>query len=357
MAKKKKRKPDSAYWKKRFTSLEASQNAYAAKTTADIVPGLESAQRQIQSKIESWVRRYADNNSISMKEARRQLSTKELAEFRWTVEEYIKYGRENAIDERWMKELENASARFHVSRLQALQIDIQQAIEAAYGNELDEVDSMLKHLYTEGYYRTIFEVQKGFRIGFHVDAINQGKLERILSNPWAADGKTFSSRIWTSKAQMLTELQQQLVRQCAMGKAPDDAISALSKFVDKKFKNAKAQAGRLVMTEEAFISSAAQKDAFKELDVEEFEVVATLDSHTSEICQEMDGKHFPMSQYEIGSTAPPFHVYCRSTTCPYFNDEWTLGGLRIGRNTQTGETNYFPADMTYQEWFKRYVNS
>lgn len=355
MAKKKKRKPDSAYWKKRFTSLEASQHAYAQKTTADIVPGLEKAQMQVQAKIESWVARFAANNEISMTEARKQLTAAELKEFKWTVQDYIKYGRENAIDERWMKELENASARFHVSRLQALQIDIQQAIEAAYGNELDEVEKMMKHLYTNGYYHTIFEVQKAFNIGFRVDAINQGKLERILSNPWAADGKTFSSRIWTSKAQMLTELQQQLVRQCAMGKAPDHAISALSKFVDKKFKNAKAQAGRLVMTEEAFISSAAQKDAFKELDVEEFEIVATLDSHTSDICQDMDGKHFPMSQYEIGSTAPPFHVWCRSTTCPYFNDEWS-GGERVARGAD-GKTYYVPSNMTYPEWYEKFVKS
>ena len=67
------------------------------------------------------------------------------------------------------------------------------------------------------------------------------------------------------------------------------------------------------MTEQAFISSAAQKDAFNDLDVEEFEIVATLDSHTSDICREMDGKHFHMKDFQPGVTAPPFHVWCRST--------------------------------------------
>ena len=76
------------------------------------------------------------------------------------------------------------------------------------------------------------------------------------------------------------------------------------------------------MTEEAFFNSAAQKDCFAELDVEQFEIVATLDSHTSDICREMDGKHFPMSQWEVGVTAPPFHVWCRSTTVPFFDDEF-----------------------------------
>ena len=105
------------------------------------------------------------------------------------------------------------------------------------------------------------------------------------------------------------------------------------------------------MTEEAYFSSEAQKEAFKELDVEEFEIVATLDSHTSDICQEMDGKHFKMSEWEIGTTAPPFHVNCRSTTVPYFDDNI---GERAARG-EDGKTYYVPSDMTYKEWEKSFV--
>lgn len=108
------------------------------------------------------------------------------------------------------------------------------------------------------------------------------------------------------------------------------------------------------MTEQAFISSAAQKDAFTDLDVEEFEIVATLDSRTSEICQEMDGQHFPMKDFQPGVTAPPFHVWCRSTTVPYFDDEWS-GGERAARG-EDGKTYYVPSDMTYPEWKESLVD-
>lgn len=109
------------------------------------------------------------------------------------------------------------------------------------------------------------------------------------------------------------------------------------------------------MTEEAFFSSAAQKDCFTELDVEQYEIVATLDSHTSDICQEMDGKHFPMSQWEVGVTAPPFHVWCRTTTVPYFGDEFDLLGERAARD-EDGKTYHVPANMTYPEWKKSFVD-
>ena len=352
MAKKKK---SSAYWKKRFSDLENAQNQYAQNTFHQIEPAFDKAQRQIQAQIEAWYGRYAANNGITMAEARKQLSAAELKELKWDVKEYIQYGQENALNQQWMKELENASARFHISRLEALKIRTQQALEVVFGNELDSLDSMVKALYQSGYYHTCFEIQKGFNLGWEIGQIDERRLEKVVSRPWASDGMNFSDRVWKSKTTMVNDLHQELTRTIIQGKSPDEAIRHMTKYLQDKGKNAKYQAGRLVMTEQAFISSAAQKDAFTDLDVEEFEIVATLDSRTSEICQEMDGQHFPMKDFEPGVTAPPFHVWCRSTTVPYFDDEWS-GGERAARDAD-GKTYYVPSDMKYSEWKEQYVDS
>lgn len=351
MAKKKK---SSAYWKKRFSDLENAQNQYAQNTFHQIEPAFDKAQRQIQAQIEAWYGRYAANNGITMAEARKQLSAAELKELKWDVKEYIQYGQENALNQQWMKELENASAKFHISRLEALKIRTQQALEVAFGNELDSLDSMVKALYQSGYYHTCFEIQKGFNLGWEIGQIDERRLEKVVSRPWASDGMNFSDRVWKSKTTMVNDLHQELTRTIIQGKSPDEAIRHMTKYLQDKGKNAKYQAGRLVMTEQAFISSAAQKDAFTDLDVEEFEIVATLDSRTSEICQEMDGQHFPMKDFQPGVTAPPFHVWCRSTTVPYFDDEWS-GGERAARG-EDGKTYYVPSDMTYPEWKESLVD-
>lgn len=351
MAKKKK---SSAYWKKRFSDLENAQNQYAQNTFHQIEPAFDKAQRQIQAQIEAWYGRYAANNGITMAEARKQLSAAELKELKWDVKEYIQYGQENALNQQWMKELENASAKFHISRLEALKIRTQQALEVAFGNELDSLDSMVKALYQSGYYHTCFEIQKGFNLGWEIGQIDERRLEKVVSRPWTSDGMNFSDRVWKSKTTMVNDLHQELTRTIIQGKSPDEAIRHMTKYLQDKGKNAKYQAGRLVMTEQAFISSAAQKDAFTDLDVEEFEIVATLDSRTSEICQEMDGQHFPMKDFQPGVTAPPFHVWCRSTTVPYFDDEWS-GGERAARG-EDGKTYYVPSDMTYPEWKESLVD-
>ena len=284
-----------------------------------------------------------------MHEARRLLNSKELEELKWDVDEYIKYGRENALNEKWIKELENASCRFHVSRLEALKIRTQQAAEVAFGNELDAIDKMARRVFTEDYYQSIYEIQKGFNIGWDVARIDERKLNTLISKPWAADGKNFSQRIWQQKSQLINELHNQLTRACILGKAPDEAINEIA----RKFKTTKHQASRLVMTEQAYFHSVAQKEAFNELDVEEYEIVATLDSHTSQICREMDGKHFPMSEYKEGVTAPPFHVFCRSVTVPWFEDNFN--GQRAARD-EDGKTYYVPDSMTYEEWRNSFVD-
>lgn len=108
------------------------------------------------------------------------------------------------------------------------------------------------------------------------------------------------------------------------------------------------------MTESAFVSSQSQKDCYKELGVEQFEFVATLDNKTSEICQQMDGKVFKMADYQIGVNAPPLHCFCRSCTVPYFEDDFGQSGKRAARGAD-GKTTYVGGDITYEEWKKKYV--
>ena len=64
----------------------------------------------------------------------------------------------------------------------------------------------------------------------------------------------------------------------------------------------------------------------------------------------MDGKHFPMSDYAIGVTVPPFHPNCRGTTVPYYADLEGYGE-RFARNLD-GDVIYVPADTTYEQWEK-----
>lgn len=339
-----------AYWRERARLLEEAQNRKGRECYEEVERQYREAQRAIDGKIAGWYQRFADNNGITMQQARQMLKGKELEEFRWEVKDYIQHGKENARNGAWMEQLENASARAHITRLESLKLQIQQSLETMFGNQLDSVDGAIRDIYKDSYYKTAYEIQKGIGVGWDFASIDQRKIEKAVKKPWASDGKNFSERIWGNRQKLVNELHTELSRSIILGEDPQKAINAIA----RKMKTSQNAAGRLVMTESAFFSSAAQKECYQELDVEQYEIVATLDSHTSEICREMDGKHFPMSQYEAGVTAPPFHVYCRSCTCPYFDDEFDKAGKRAARKAD-GKVYYVPGDMTYKEWQKSFV--
>ncbi len=337
---------NSDYWKRRFSQLEQAQHKKGEDAAAEIQNLYRRAQKELEGKINAWYRRFAENNHISMAEAKKMLSSSELKELKWDLKEYIKYGKDHAVSGRFEKELENASAKFHVSKYEALKIQTQQSLEALFAEQFGIVSDAMERIYKEGFYHTAYEIQNGLGIGFDIAGIDQRQVEKVILKPWAADGKNFSKRIWGNKEKLIAEAHSELTQNILLGEDPQKAIDNIA----KKMNASKNNAGRLVMTEEAYFSSAAQRDCFRELGVEEYEVVATLDSRTSEICRKLDGKHFPMEDYQAGVTAPPFHVYCRSTTVPYFEDVYGTIGKRAARDGEKGKTYYIPADMDYQEW-------
>ena len=341
---------NSDYWKKRFQELEKRRY----QSSADMINHLEQvwsrASRAIQNDIEKWLNRIAANNEISYQAARKLLDDDLLDEYHWTVEEYIRKGKENALNEKWIKQLENASARVHISRLEAMKVQLQQELEVLYAEYNGSVDEYLKNVYQDDYYRTAFEVAKGTSVGVDLHKISTSDIEQVLKKPWLSDGKEFSSRIWDNKDKLVNLLDRELTQQIIRGTDPQKAINTIA----SKMNVSKSQAGTLVMTEAAAASSAARKQVFEDLDVERYEIVATLDLRTSEICRDMDGKVFKMSEYRPGETAPPFHPRCRTTTVPWFED-FQGNGKRAASNPETGKTEYVPENMTYKEWYRTYV--
>lgn len=343
---------NSEYWKLRFEQLEQAQNEQGAAAFAEIEKQYKEAQKQLEGQIARWYQRFADNNGITLAEARQYLKGAALKEFQWDVQDYIKYGQDNALMGGWMKELENASAKFHISKLEALKIQTQQSLEVMFSKQIGTVTGAMGDIFESGYYHTAYELQKGFNIGWDIAGLDQSQIEKVLSKPWAVDGYNFSERIWNNKNKLIQEVHTELSQNIMLGADPQKAIDSLA----KKMNASKQNAGRLIMTEEAYFSSAAQKDCFNDLDVEQYEIVATLDSHTSDICRSLDGKVFPMKDFQPGVTAPPFHVWCRSTTVPYFDENFGDIGERAARDEETGKTYYIPDDMNYEEWKQTFVD-
>lgn len=337
------------YWRGRFSILEDSAHREAQRTIQDMEELYLDAQRSVQKEIESWYARFADNNQISLTDARKWLTAGQLEEFHWSVEQYIKIGEQAGLDAAWLKKLENASTRFHISRLEAVQTGIQQQLELLYGNQVDSLDALLKKVVGNGYTHTAFEVQKGVGLGWDITGLDQKKLETLLSKPWTTDGRTFRDRCWLNKNDLVGSVSKSLTQGLLRGDSPAKITTA----IQKQFGVHRYKAGRLVNTETTYFNAVATKECYKDLDVEMVEIIETLDSHTCSICGGLDGKVIPISQYEPGVTVPPFHPNCRGTTAPAIDPKYA--GERAARNAD-GDVYYVPANMKYADWVQTFVN-
>lgn len=333
------------YWRRRFSILEEAAHKKAERAVRALEELYREAQISVNKEIESWYGRFATNNGISLAEARKWLAGNQLEEFHWTVEQYIKVGEQAGLSEEWLKKLENASAKFHISRLEAVQTGIQQQIELLYGKQTDTIDRLLRDVAGSGYTHAAYEVQKGIGVGWNITALDGAKLDTFLSKPWTTDGRTFSDRLWLQQKDLVKTLQKELTQGLLRG----DSTQKITEAVRKSLKVSRNQAARLVYTETAYFQALADKKSYEALGVKNVEIIETLDSITCATCQGFDGKIVPLSQFEPAVTVPPYHPHCRGTTAPAIDDE---EGKRIARNAE-GKTYYVPADMSYEEWIAK----
>lgn len=341
---------NSDYWAQRFRLLNDALQDKSYTYTQNIETQYNAAIADIDTQIRAWYQRFAKNNAMSYADGQKLLTAGQLKEFKWTVEEYIKKAQESAVSGAWVKELENASARVHISRLEALKLQLRHQAEVLTGGRANITHDAAQQTYINSYYRTAYEVQRGLGYGWSVQALNTNALEKVLSRPWTVDDRTFTARCWTDKNKLVQIVNTELTRMLATGAPPDKAIEAIVNQLGVSKKNA----GRVIMTESAHFAVLAQHDSFKDLDVEEYKIIETFDKYTCPVCGAMNGQHFPMSKFAAGENAPPFHPWCRGCISPYFADMEGVG-QRYSRNPETGKREMLPADMTYKQWADKYI--
>ncbi|MDO4301243.1 MAG: minor capsid protein [Clostridia bacterium] len=343
----------SEYWAKRFKALEERSNAEAQKCAAESMKLLDDAIVQIDKDITYWLKRFADNNEMTLAEAKKAITNKELKELGWDVEEYIRKGYANTYLGDWSTELENASAKYHITRLDAIKFQIQKFCDEAFADIVDSMSKSLSNVYEDVYYRTAFEVQKGMGVGFSFAQVDENKLKMILERPWAVDGANFSQRVWgTYRPKLTNKLQQALTDWCVRGTDPKRLARKLSYESDV----AQSACNRLIHTETSQICTRAEMDSYDELGVEKYRILETLDGKTCEICGDMDSKIFNRNDFEVGVTAPPFHPSCRGTTVPEVDDELLKKGRKRAARDENGKTVYID-DMSYNEWKEKFVSN
>lgn len=342
---------NSKYWEKRMLYVENKLNNNTNKTVKEIKKLNKNLQMRLNKDITYWLNKFAVNNEVfTYQDAKRLLNSEELEEFKMTVKDYIRMGTENAVGYDWDKQLTNMSARVHISRLEALQVAIRQHAELFIAAEHSLIEERIIENLQESYYRHTYELFQGLNIKADLYKLDTNLVKTLINKPWTADGVEFSERIWGKyRAELVDYLDTNLKQNLILGKSPKTLVTDLS----DKFGVKKSHAENLLRTETAHFQQKAQEMCFKKLEVEKYQIIATLDHRTSTICRRMDLKVFDEKDRKIGVNAPPFHCRCRTTTAPYLDDVEDVG--RMMRDAK-GKSVYVEK-LKYEDWYKKYVET
>ncbi|EHL11098.1 hypothetical protein HMPREF9629_00635 [Peptoanaerobacter stomatis] len=304
----------------------------------------EKAIAELDGRILNHLNAMSSEQGVSLAEANKLLSQAE----RMDLQEFINKAK-GKITPDIEKSLNLASRRVRISRLQAMELEIKTSVSKLLNTEEKRLFAHLTNTFNKKYYNELYGLQRitGYE---NIFKINDDELRQIILNPWASDGSNFSNRIWKRRDKLVGTLRANLTRNIIAGRSNDDIIKNISSAMNVS----KANAGRLVMTESAAMNSIATQKAYNRMKTEKYEILATLDLKTSDICQDMDSKVFDVKDYSVGITAPPFHPNCRTTTIPYFDDDLGLEDTRVARNIDTGKNEKVP-DMSYKTWYDKYV--
>lgn len=308
MTTKDKKKIDE-YWTERALQQEQNAQIVADRYMAQIGQSLADYKHQLVSEIEKFYARYAVDNKMTHAEAKQYLTDKERRDFKHVTLERF---REMALNPDTPTPLLDAlSYRHRISRKEALLAEIERLTAELYGKPdgiHDKVTEALSDVYIKG---KIHQAKNLAHFGIiEKPILGVDAVKHKMGSNWS--GKTFSENVWVHKEVAYKAISDVLNKGLTGGWSIDRMARALAERTGVAYH----RADTLVRTETTFYNNLATLDSIKELGGDHYEIVAVLDSRTSEICRLENHEVHSVKEYEPGRTAPPFHVRCRSTIRP-----------------------------------------
>ncbi|MBO5789530.1 MAG: minor capsid protein [Clostridia bacterium] len=276
---------------------------------------LDACQREINA----FYGKYAAKEGITLAEAKKAVSKLDIAAYERKAKRYV---RDKDFSAKANEEMRLYNATMKINRLEMLKANI--GLELITGH--DELEKFMDGI-LQG--RTEDELKRQAGILGKTVKNNAQKANAIVNASF--HNAKFSDRIWMYQDLMKADLSKLLQSGLIQGKNP----RTLARELKKTFNTSTFNAERLMRTELARVQTEAQKQSFERNGFDEYEFI--VNAGCCDICQGLNGKHFPVSKMMPGENAPPIHPHCRCSTAAYSDrkeyDEW-LDFLEKGGTTE-----------------------
>ena len=337
------------YWTKRKANLIYEQMDKAEKQADKFDKVYEEAKVYLDKEINKIFDKFQRDYGLSERDARHVLKNmkdkKDLANLRRMLE-----ARPNDPNiQRLLADLDSPAYAYRMKRLERLSADLDLMRSSIYLSEKKGSDAFYSDLMKDSYYKATFELQQQTGLAYSFSDLPETEIKRLQGLKWT--GEAYSDRIWSNTGALASSVKDELLVSLMTGRSVRDTSQAIA----ERFEVGQNKARRLVRTESAFFHNQMELLSYEDAEITKYKFVAVLDRRTSEICQEHDNKVYDTDKAVPGVNYPPLHPLCRSTTIAHDDDIDYSKLERRARNPETGKVEYVPADMSYEEWYDKYV--
>lgn len=299
---------NKSYWLKRSEELDKVAKMTEKEVMKKLSALYRDAFRSIEKEVNDFMMKYAVDHKLDYATVTQMLTPIDLAEYNEKIQELHAMYRDTKSE--YIKiEIERLKARSKITRLRALQDAINVELCKVTHEYQMTLEDTLIGLFSDQYAKAC-EL-----MGVMAPGIPREAVKTIIEYPYA--GKMFSDRIWDNKDALVKYIQQDLT----VGIIRGDSIQKMARQLKKDLKVLYYQAERLVRTETNYAMNQAHLKGYKDSGVvEKYEFLAAIDSRTSKLCKNQNGKVYKLSEATVGVNYPPVHCNCRSTVIPVLED-------------------------------------
>ena len=337
------------YWTKRKANLIYEQMDKAEKQADKFDKVYKESKAYLDKQINKIFDKFQRDYGLSERDARHVLKNmkgqKDLNELRKVLE-----ARPNDPNiQRLLADLDSPAYAYRMKRLERLSADLDSMRESIYHSEKSGSDAFYSDLMKDSYYKATFDLQQQTGLAYSFSDLPETEIKRLQGLKWT--GEAYSDRIWSNTGALASSVKDELLVSLMTGRSVRDTSQAIA----ERFEVGQNKARRLVRTESAFFHNQMELLSYEDAEITKYKFVAVLDKRTSHICQEHDNKVYDTDKAVPGVNYPPLHPWCRSTTIAHDEDIDYSKLERRARNPETGKVEYVPADMSYKEWYSKYV--
>ena len=337
------------YWTKRKANLIYEQMDKAEKQADKFDKVYKESKAYLDKQINKIFDKFQRDYGLSERDARHVLKNtkdqKDLNELRKVLEARP----DDPNIQRLLADLDSPAYAYRMKRLERLSADLDSMRESIYHSEKKGSDAFYSDLMKDSYYKATFDLQQQTGLAYSFSDLPETEIKRLQGLKWT--GEAYSDRIWSNTGELASSVKDELLVSLMTGRSVRDTSQAIA----ERFEVGQNKARRLVRTESAFFHNQMELLSYEDAEITKYKFVAVLDKRTSHICQEHDNKVYDTDKAVPGVNYPPLHPWCRSTTIAHDDDIDYSKLERRARNPETGKVEYVPADMSYKEWYSKYV--